>query len=782
MKKLFKIIFVLLLLIILGVVVFILTFDLDRYRQPIVNEMSTALNRPVTVEKLNLKLSLVPTITVSGVKIGNPEEMKVKVPFAEIDSVDVTLSLIPLIKKEIQIDGINVGTANVLLIDENGKNNWTFTSEKTDNKANLPVASSAPKAQNDLLSKLRIDNISLEKLTLNYKKGEKTQQVVISNLVLKQLKVFSTVLSYNNQIINLSGNVNDLMDLVHKKKDYLFNIEAQAYEATAKISGSIGDVETLDNILLTTDIYTNNLRKTASLLGISGDKVPAGVLTVKSFVKGNLNELAIDRMDMALGSDLEASFKGTVKEITKTPVFSLKGNMDLKSVQLASKYGVKPMNIQLALSGTPEQITIPQLILTANKSDVTAQGTLSLKEKIPFLKGEIKSNYFDLEDIMADSSATSVSVSGANVPASVNRETSVFSDQKIDLGALKLVNAQLGLNFTHLKVMNDANNYYGASAQMQLLNGLMTINPLKIQMIGGTIAGMMQIDAKTNIPAFKAQLTGSNLALDKFKSVAENLKGSVANISLNLTATGQSPKAIVSHLNGQVEAELTEGKIVNKWFNDLPDVVGLFSKNKSFSYSKTDAESRLNCAALNLTVKNGIISMNKSVAIETSTINVVVSGQINLPQETLSISMLPSVNQFSDKTNNKLMLTQLIRVEGPFTSPKTRLDAKAAVDGLAQKGIEKGLDKLSQKLLGEKLSSKTSAEGDTNALTVGSLCQSALGHKLKGKVPETPIQSQNAPQQTNARVSAKQPAKEALSPKEQLKNQLMRSLTDVLKK
>lgn len=780
MKKFLKVLFVLLLLAIIGVVVFIMTFDLDRYRQPIVNQISTALNRPVTIDKLSLKVSLIPTVTVSGIVIGNPTGMDEKNPFAKIDSLDVTLSLVPLTRKEIQIDGINIGAAEVSLVEKDGKNNWSFSSD-TPTKSAEKAGSMKNASSNDILSQLQVNNISLKRLALNYQKEKEVQKVVVSDFLLKQLKVFSMQIRYDKQNVKISGTANSLLDLINKKKDYLFNLELQAVNATAKISGSIGDVSTFDNLLFGVDIYTNDLRKTLLLAGFSEKKVPDSALTLKSVIKGNLNELSVDKFDIALANDLDVSFKGKLKNLSANPLASFNGTLDLRSQGLAEMYGFKPMNIQLSLLGNKEQIVIQQAILTANKSDVTAKVTLSLVDKIPSLKGEMQSNYFDVADIVADASNTQ---SGAeSITASgENKAAGLFSDKKLDLSALNSVNAQLGLNFTHLKVTDDASNYYGLTAQVQLLNGLLNVNPLNIKMLDGSVNGNIQINAQSNVPLIKAQLVGSNLVLDKLKGVSETLKGSVANTVVNLTATGDSPKALVSALTGNVELELTEGKIVNKWFNSLPDTVGLFSKNKSFSYSKTDEESRLNCAAMNLNVKNGIILMNKNIAVETSTINIVVSGEINLPKETLSVSMIPSISQLSEKANNKLVLTQLIKIEGPFTHPTTKLDAQAAVESLAQKGIEKGLNKLSKKLLGDAPSDDQSTSNVEVVMpAAGSLCQSALGHKLKGKITEAPVVVQPTANNIPAQVNTIQ-SSEGVSPKDQIKNQLMRSLTDVLKK
>ena len=71
MKKFFIALLILILLPILTVGIFILTFDLNRYREFTEKKLSETLNYPVSIGAMETKLAFVPTIQITDFKITN---------------------------------------------------------------------------------------------------------------------------------------------------------------------------------------------------------------------------------------------------------------------------------------------------------------------------------------------------------------------------------------------------------------------------------------------------------------------------------------------------------------------------------------------------------------------------------------------------------------------------------------------------------------------------------------------------------------------------------------
>ncbi|MBR4927092.1 MAG: hypothetical protein IKY98_02065, partial [Alphaproteobacteria bacterium] len=121
----------------------------------------------------------------------------------------------------------------------------------------------------------------------------------------------------------------------------------------------------------------------------------------------------------------------------------------------------------------------------------------------------------------------------------------------------------------------------------------------------------------------------------------------------------------------------------------------------------------------------------------------------------------------SDKTNEALALTQLVKISGPFTNLKPSLDGKKATQTAMKKGAS---------LLINKIAEKQGVSVPTQQKFTGTdLCQKVLGRPLKGKIMfQTP--------KVAPKTVVEEKKEEKLEPTEQFKRQLLNSLSEALKK
>lgn len=773
LKKIFKIFMILLIILFIGITVFFMTFDLNSYRGMIVTKATEALGRPVSIDSMSMKMSLIPTVEVKGVKIDNPPEFNQPKPFVQIDSMDVTLALIPLLSGNIELKDFNLSSANVILIDQNGKNNWTFGNGAPAPKVETPVKPTAT-GNDNILSRLKIDNIAIKKLSVSYTKDDKTQAVTLLNASIKQLKLFSLSVLYDGKTIKLSGNIGDLAGFLAKKPNYTFSLNVEAFDAVLKTSGTIGDTAKLRDIVVNISATGKNLHNTVAYVVPNISQIPNASFALDGVVKGNLDgEIKVSPLSFVLDdSKAKLALDVTVKDLQSALKVIASGNFNLSDKTLAAGFGVKPMQLKFDVAANTDAITLNQVDVAAGKSDVVMKGTVSLKGKVPDIVAQVSSSYLDAEDFMVEKGDT---VSSAPV-APASKSGSLFSSDKIDLSALKMVNANVTVTAKTIKVPEV--EYMGVNTAIQLRDGNLNVSDLNVKTPAGTIMGNATVNA-TQMPARVAvKMTADNLKLDTFKMVTPYVQGSMVSANINVTTAGDSVKAFVSNLNGQILLELSEGTIVDKWFNSLPAAMGMIkSKSSAVSFSSSDQVSKLTCGVVNLNIKNGVISSKDQIAIETSAVNFAVSGDINLPAEQLSLTMVPSlVGLENNNVQRALQLTQIVKIEGPFTNLKPSLDAKKSTEAAAKAGLE---------VLAGKLAEKQGIElpGQKANQTVGyNLCEKALGRPLKGQKQNRPIPQSAVPQQQAQQPAAKQPAAEKLPPKEEFKRQLFNSLSEALKK
>ncbi|MBI3332604.1 MAG: AsmA family protein [Candidatus Omnitrophica bacterium] len=100
----------------IGLAVFIAKFDLDRYRPVIVRQMEKALGRPVRIGRLKLAWKGGIAIAAKGLSI-EPSPQSPSDPSVQIDEASALLELLPLLKKELQIDRIEMQGSAIRLSD-----------------------------------------------------------------------------------------------------------------------------------------------------------------------------------------------------------------------------------------------------------------------------------------------------------------------------------------------------------------------------------------------------------------------------------------------------------------------------------------------------------------------------------------------------------------------------------------------------------------------------------------------------------------------------------------
>ncbi len=775
MKVILKVFFLLIFLAIAGCGLFLWLFDINSYRDTITQKLSAALNRPVQIEKIEMNNSLLPKIVLTNVRIGNSDGAPSNEPLATIQTVELMIELPALMNNRIQIRDIKLKQSKVNIIESDVQDNSAGKgtgSTRTSDISNL--------AKNPLLTDLRLDMFQADVIEINYVKGDIKERVFIKNLMVQQLKATSMTIEYKEVPMQLTANMS-LLDLLKMKNNFVFNTTFKAMDVMTKVSGSIGDMKALQNMLLNVEVYSDDTSKISSTMGLP--PIPLPEVSFSSILKGDLNKMNIQSFKFSLGDGLDVDIKGTVEKIKTDPSGQLSGTIAVKNSPFLSMLGFKPVNITVDTLFKKDSLDISKLLISATRTELSSAFRANWKNNKVNVIGNVTSNFFDIRDFYENPFSDDKKKGKEQKKTTASVTTEPSANKTADDTILKNLNVQIDWNIKNIKLVENSDEYYGIYGRTTLKDGIFTVNPMQIRTIAGLVNIATRIQNILGNPQIQLTFTGDNIDLDKIKSLHKYVAGSTANVSGKLVSSGKTKESLLSHLTGQVEVEVTQGKIVDKWFNELPTVAGFVTKTKSFSFSKSDTESALNCAVMNVKLDNGIAHMDKSVAIETSILDIMLSGQVDLPKETLSVALTPSL---PTATQSALMdAVRLIRIEGPIDKPAMNLDNKAAVTAVVQKGLEKGIDKGLEKLMDkagltseQPQTTQTPAAVKTTAKVREplSLCEAALGHKLKGKKSfdiVVPVEEVVAPE-TTAPV---QKEEEKLSPQEILKRQLLQSIT-----
>ena len=211
--------------LIVALVVFILTFDVGKYKGVIESQAKAATGREVSIGSVSMGFSLNPAIILTDVKVGNAPWGS-RPQMVTLKRVEAHTQLIPLISGKVNITSLSVEDPDVLLeTDRNGKGNWEFSTPSSSTTASNGGGSSTP---------LSVSDISVKGLKLGYRDNK---EGMVADVAAKSLAV-----DIDGPVQNLNVSSVDVTDgvVVFKTKDASGTASTAAFAMKAK--GKITDM------------------------------------------------------------------------------------------------------------------------------------------------------------------------------------------------------------------------------------------------------------------------------------------------------------------------------------------------------------------------------------------------------------------------------------------------------------------------------------------------------------------------------------------------------------
>lgn len=172
MRRLLKFLLVLVVAAAVGMAVFLLTFDVNRYKGELTALLARQTGRSVAVNgDIGFAFSLVPTVAVEEVRLGNAAWGEAA-DLAAIERVEARVALKPLLDRRIEIRSIAVHGATLNLErNAEGEGNWSLR----------PAGSAAQNSRTTppVFSDLAVDRIVVEKSTIGYRDSRGAHELAI---------------------------------------------------------------------------------------------------------------------------------------------------------------------------------------------------------------------------------------------------------------------------------------------------------------------------------------------------------------------------------------------------------------------------------------------------------------------------------------------------------------------------------------------------------------------------------------------------------------------------
>src|SRR5450830_166257 len=298
-------------------------------------------------------------------------------------------------------------------------------------------------------------------------------------------------------------------------------------------------------------------------------------------------------------------------------------------------------------------------------SDIGGTLEYQSRQPRPLLKGEMVSNLLQFDDLApligADSNA-SKEQRGAEERQPSNKVLPVKEFKTDSWGVL-----DADVKLTAHKVVKEKNlPVTDIRANLNLTDKVLSLTPLNFGIAGGNLTSTIRLDGRE--PKMKSELKMSARRI-KIQQLFPNLDAAQTsfgeiNGDAALSATGNSVAAMLASSNGELKTLINHGAISKLLLEEMGLNIGNVVVSKLFG----DKQVKLNCLASDFMVNNGLMQA-RTFTLDTEDAVVNISGDINLAQEQLNLTINPR-----SKGLRIISLRSPLFVTGPFKDPNVGVD------------------------------------------------------------------------------------------------------------
>ncbi|EIK96800.1 AsmA family protein [Pseudomonas sp. M47T1] len=502
-----------------------------------------------------------------------------KTPFADLQMLGLSVRVLPLLRREVQMSDVRVEGLNLTLTrDENGHGNWQDIGKALPkppapgdmvdpNIANpAPVSQSKPDKA-DRPVKLDIDSLTVNNARVQFSDARSGRELTAESIQLS------------------TGPVHDGIDIAVKLTAFLGTNQPNL-RARTELNGELRMERALKR-------YQFSDLKLSGEMG--GDPLQGKTVTYSA--QGNLNvdmgahvadwsnlKLSINQL-RALG-DLNARDLATEPKLSgglSIAQMDLRAFMDSinQPLPVMADGSLGQFEMVARLEGTPNSLALNDLAMKLDGSSFA--GNLAIADFAKqALRVQLKADKFDADRYMKPKSAEASSAGAARDAEVKTTEATAIggagdtplpnaptqgawsNDTLLPVERLRKLDLQADLSFGQLTLNQWPIDNASLKAQGQ--NGLITLENLSGGLYDGSFSTKGTLDVRPDKPLVALQTQLNKVPVEHF------IKGKNGNpppvrglmtLNSNLTGTGNSQKALIDSLNGPANFVLNDGVLVN---------------------------------------------------------------------------------------------------------------------------------------------------------------------------------------------------------------------------
>ncbi len=692
-----------------AIVVFVATFDANRYKPEIEQMVLDQTGRVLDIEG-DINLTVLPNIGADLGRVTLSEKNATRA-FLTIDSASVSVALLPLLSDQVLIDGLTIDglTATVTRATDGGFNVDDILNKiATVDAAADPVSNTGGSTEGTKTSPLQLDigAIKLTNANLRYINQRQDQDLQFNDLNLKTGQIAETAQGSLSLSATVRSDSSSLDTELSVTGDYTLRLAEQRINLSAltlDLNGEWQDFKAIESTIelnLASHLETG----THTLSDVSG--------SVKA-------QLSNDTTETTEAIELNVQSKqvvATASGLNVEPV-TLKLDLTGQAQQVATALNLPAFEFaqkKLQLDAWTAQVSINDATWRREPLLVSVQGDLSLDTATEKLRTQLQGQFDDapiqatlglrgfaepamtfdvrLDQLHLDRFAigpqTQVSASRANGTSSAKPTgtNDTPPETAIDLSGLKghHINGQLLIKAVRAKqaTMTDV------QAQVALNQGRLVVSPHSASLLGGKLSGDLLIDANNN--QFQLKETVNGIALESLLEAlgqAPRVTGE-GSLSLDLTSRGQTVQALARQLAGKASLNLQNGAVkgidIGSILNNVRSMLGKAPTQQGEASGQTTFTELTG----SVDIKQGIAT-NQDLSMKAPLFRLLGSGTFDIPQTTLDFRAKVAVVETSTGQGGADLaalrgVTVPIRIQGTPENLTYRVDVAGLAAELAK--------------------------------------------------------------------------------------------------
>ena len=423
--KFFKIIsfiiFIVLALVIGGAIFFVSTFDANHYKKQIISLVNKQTGRELSIDG-DLKLAVYPDIAI---EMGNTSLSNAAGftgdQFATIGSANVSVELLPLLKKQIKIDKIRLNGLKLNLHKKaDGSTNWDdLAKDKEGNKqdkskGDKPPSQGVNEVVQEMLSNFSIAGISLKDAHVHWRDDQSGQDITLSPLHLKT----GTFKPGHPLAVELA------LVLKQKNPPTTVKVEGTTTVTLSSDRGADNQKFSLANLIMETTVTGAQIPKGALKAHISGNingsptLITAPDLKILATLTGDLipqGEVKID-----LGGNMKFDVNGSLLTLSN---MKLDSTVNGKVLEGGNLHAVIVGNTQFNLAN--QKLSIPNLDLNAKLVGGFVKGGTATAQLTGNTQFDVANQLLKISGLKLDAGANGELLQGSEANSTLSGDLTV---------------------------------------------------------------------------------------------------------------------------------------------------------------------------------------------------------------------------------------------------------------------------------------------------------------------------------------------------------------------